>query len=178
MHPTGLPIFPAPAASSTRATAAGVKADRRSPAGLGLDTGEDRRTLATAGTGNTQVTFTRITCIMPRSARSGVVRGASLRRQFVVLVASSRKTPAGRRLRLHGCPHAEQLARQVEQCPTSRTLLASTRGSQNGLWLGQPLTTGVAMALLGANLVVMLAVALYIAHRLDLLDVYVGSLNR
>ena len=47
--------MPAPAASSTRRTAAGVKADRRSPAGLGLDTGEDRRTLATAGTANTQV---------------------------------------------------------------------------------------------------------------------------
>lgn len=45
-------------------------------------------------------------------------------------------------------------------------------------WLGQPLTTGVTMALLGANLVVMLAVALYIAHRLDLLDMDVGSLNR
>ena len=67
MHPTGLPIFPAPAASSTRRTAAGVKADRRSPAGLGLDPGEDRRTLATAGTANTQVTFVRITCIMPMS---------------------------------------------------------------------------------------------------------------
>jgi hypothetical protein len=63
MHPTGLPIFPAPAASSTRRTAAGVKADRRSPAGLGLDTGEDRRTLTMAGA------TTPITCIMPRSAR-------------------------------------------------------------------------------------------------------------
>jgi hypothetical protein len=52
MHHTGLPILPAPAASSTRRTAAGVKADRRSPAGLGLDTGEDRRTLATAGAAN------------------------------------------------------------------------------------------------------------------------------
>jgi len=70
MHPTRPPIFPAPAASSTRRTAAGVKADRRSPAGLGLDADEDRRTLATAGTGNTQVTFTQITCIMPRSVRA------------------------------------------------------------------------------------------------------------
>jgi hypothetical protein len=70
MHPTGLPIFPAPAASSTRRTTAGVKADRRSPAGLGLDTGEDRRTLATAGTANTQATFTRITCIMPPRVNS------------------------------------------------------------------------------------------------------------
>lgn len=59
MHPTGLPIFPAPAASSTRRTAAGVKADRRSPAGLGLDTGEDRRTLTLTGA------TTQITCIMP-----------------------------------------------------------------------------------------------------------------
>jgi hypothetical protein len=66
MHPTRPSIFPEPAASSTRRTAAGVKADRRSPAGLGLDASEDRRTLATAGTPNTQVTFTRITCIMPR----------------------------------------------------------------------------------------------------------------
>ena len=67
MHPTTPPIFPAPAASSTRRTAARVKADRRSPEGLGLDPGEDRRTLATAGTANTQVTFVRITCIMPMS---------------------------------------------------------------------------------------------------------------
>ena len=69
MHPTRPSIFPAPAASSTRRTAAGVKADRRSPAGLGLDPGEDRRTLATAGTANTQATFTQITCIMPMCAR-------------------------------------------------------------------------------------------------------------
>jgi len=69
MHPTTPSIFPEPAASSTRRTAAGVKADRRSPAGLGLDTGEDRRTLATAGTANTQVTFIPITCIMPMRAR-------------------------------------------------------------------------------------------------------------
>ena len=69
MHPTRPSIFPAPAASSTRRTAAGVKADRRSPAGLGLDPGEDRRTLATAGTANTHITCTRITCIMPRWAR-------------------------------------------------------------------------------------------------------------
>jgi len=63
MHPTGLPIFPAPTASSTRRTAAGVKADRRSPAGLGLDAGEDRRTLTLAGA------TTQITCIMPMSGR-------------------------------------------------------------------------------------------------------------
>ena len=65
MHPTTPPIFPAPAASSPRRTAAGVKADRRSPAGLGLDPSEDRRTLATAGTAKTQNTSTKITCIMP-----------------------------------------------------------------------------------------------------------------
>jgi hypothetical protein len=70
MHPTTPSIFPEPAASSTRRTAAGVKADRRSPAGLGLDTGEDRRTLATAGTANTQVTFIPITCIMPMCGRA------------------------------------------------------------------------------------------------------------
>ena len=58
MHPTGLLIFPAPAASSTRRSAAGVKADRRSPVGLGLDAGEDRRTLTLAGA------TTQITCIM------------------------------------------------------------------------------------------------------------------
>jgi hypothetical protein len=39
-----------PAAFTTRRTAAGVTADRRSPEGLGLDTGEDRRILTTAGT--------------------------------------------------------------------------------------------------------------------------------
>jgi hypothetical protein len=70
MHSTTPPIFPAPAASSTRRTAAGVKADRRSPAGLGLDPGEDRRTLATAGTVKTQNTSTKITCIMPMSGRA------------------------------------------------------------------------------------------------------------
>jgi hypothetical protein len=51
MHTTTPTVSPtAPAASNTRRTAAGVKADRRSPAGPGLDTGEDRRTLTTAGT--------------------------------------------------------------------------------------------------------------------------------
>jgi hypothetical protein len=43
----------APAASNPRRTAAGVKADRRSPAGPGLDTGEDQRTLTKAGTTRT-----------------------------------------------------------------------------------------------------------------------------
>lgn len=51
MHTTPATVSPgAPAASNTRRTAAGVKADRRSPAGPGLDTGEDRRILARAGT--------------------------------------------------------------------------------------------------------------------------------
>jgi hypothetical protein len=77
MHHTGSPIFPAPAASSTRRTAAGVKADRRSPAGLGLDTGEDRRTLTTAGAANTQITSIRITCIMPMSVHQVVVTTAA-----------------------------------------------------------------------------------------------------
>jgi len=38
-----------PAAPNTRCTAADVKADRRSPEGPGLDTGEDQRTLTKAG---------------------------------------------------------------------------------------------------------------------------------
>src|SRR6266545_1923280 len=46
--PTDSPT--APAAPHRRRTAADVKADRRSPAGPGLDTGEDRRTLTKAGT--------------------------------------------------------------------------------------------------------------------------------
>jgi len=51
MHTTTPTISPtAPAAPNTRRTAAGVKADRRPPAGPGLDTGEDRRTLTKAGT--------------------------------------------------------------------------------------------------------------------------------
>ena len=51
MHTTTPTISPtAHAASNPRRTAAGVKADRRSPAGPGLDTGEDRRTLNQAGT--------------------------------------------------------------------------------------------------------------------------------
>jgi hypothetical protein len=76
MHPTAPPILPAPAALSTRRTAAGVKADRRSPAGLGLDTGEDRRTLITAGTANTQITSIKITCIMPLTERVGFTNRA------------------------------------------------------------------------------------------------------
>ena len=44
-------------------------------------------------------------------------------------------------------------------------------------WLRKPLTTGTALALLGANVLVMLLIALYLAHRLDQLDIYVGSIN-
>jgi len=51
MHPTTPTVsLTAPAASNTRRAAAGAKADRRSPAGPGLDTGEVRRTLTKAGT--------------------------------------------------------------------------------------------------------------------------------
>jgi len=51
MHTSPPTVSPtAPAAPKARRTAAGVKADRRSPAGPGLDTGEDRRTLTQAGT--------------------------------------------------------------------------------------------------------------------------------
>jgi len=44
-------------------------------------------------------------------------------------------------------------------------------------WLRKPLTTGTAIALLGANVLVMLLIALYLAHRLDQLDMYVGSIS-
>ena len=74
MHPTGLPILPAPAASSTRRTAAGVTAERRPPAGLGLDAGEDRRTLTLAGA------TTQITCIMPKSGPQKVIDREALDR--------------------------------------------------------------------------------------------------
>ena len=47
--PTTPDPFPAAAAASNpRCTAADVKADRRSPAGPGLETGEDQRTLTKA----------------------------------------------------------------------------------------------------------------------------------
>jgi hypothetical protein len=38
-------------------------------------------------------------------------------------------------------------------------------------------STGTAIALLGANVLVMLLVTLYLAHRLDQLDMYVGSIG-
>ena len=44
-------------------------------------------------------------------------------------------------------------------------------------WLRKPLTTGAAIALLGANVLVLFLIALYLAHRLDQLDVYVGSIS-
>ncbi len=72
----------APAASTARCAAAGVKADRRSPEGLGLDTGEDRRTLTPARSAITpgpadpasaaadnKIDLHRITHIMPLGGR-------------------------------------------------------------------------------------------------------------
>ncbi len=44
-------------------------------------------------------------------------------------------------------------------------------------WLRKPVSTGTAIALLGANVLVMLLVTLYLAHRLDQLDMYVGSIG-
>src|SRR6185503_19116623 len=92
MHPTGLPIFPTPAASSTRRTAAGVKAGRRSPAGLGLDAGEDRRTLTLAGA------TTQITCIM--SMRVGA-RGSAVREMF-----AGRRSQSGPAMSMFGTTHS------------------------------------------------------------------------
>ncbi len=70
----------APAAPTARRAAAGVKADRRSPEGLGLDTGEDQRTLTPARSAITpgpadpasaaadnKIDLHRITHIMPLS---------------------------------------------------------------------------------------------------------------
>jgi hypothetical protein len=78
---TTLPVFPAaPAASNTRWTAAGVQADRRSPAGPGLDTGEDQRTLTEAGTAPTtdpdHVHNAAIRAVMPMTGHrsSGLCR--------------------------------------------------------------------------------------------------------
>ena len=44
-------------------------------------------------------------------------------------------------------------------------------------WLRKPLTTGTAIALLGVNVLVLLLIALYLAHRMDQLDMYVGSIS-
>ena len=77
MHTTSPTVSSGPpAASHTRRTAAGVKADRRSPEGPGLDTGEDRRTLKQAGTNQTP---TQITCIMQMIGRSTHDDGSSAR---------------------------------------------------------------------------------------------------
>src|SRR6266545_6422795 len=88
MHPTTPTVSPtAPAASNTRRTAAGVKADRRSPEGPGLDTGEDRRTPPKAGTTPTDTDHRhnaelRVSLPMTRASvgrRSGEVAAASFR---------------------------------------------------------------------------------------------------
>ena len=44
-------------------------------------------------------------------------------------------------------------------------------------WLRKPLTTGTAIALLGVNVLVLLLIALYLVHRMDQLDMYVGSIS-
>ena len=44
-------------------------------------------------------------------------------------------------------------------------------------WLNRPLTTGTAIVLLGANVLVMLLIALYLSHRLDQLDTFLGSIS-
>ena len=44
-------------------------------------------------------------------------------------------------------------------------------------WLRKPLTTGAAIALLGVNVLVMLLIVVYLDHRLDQLDLYVGSIS-
>jgi len=74
MHTTTPTVSPtAPAAPNTRRTAAGVKADRRSPAGPGIDTGEDRRTLTTAGT--TPTTDTSVPPLLLLALRMVAVAG-------------------------------------------------------------------------------------------------------
>ena len=113
MHPGGLPIFPAPAASSTCRTAAGVKAERRSPAGLGLNAGEDRRTLTMAGA------TTQITYIMPRSARVDDMRH---------FAACDVSTPLSRRLR-----RTSALCRTN---PAASSLAGRSGRSGGSSWLG------------------------------------------
>jgi len=58
-----------PIAATPRRPAADVKAGRRPPAGLGLDTGENRRTLPGYGDAENTNTLTTITHIMPNSVR-------------------------------------------------------------------------------------------------------------
>ena len=56
-----------PIAATPRRPAADVKAGRRPPEGLGLDTGENRRILSGCGNGENRNTLTTITHIMPMS---------------------------------------------------------------------------------------------------------------
>jgi hypothetical protein len=58
-----------PTAAIPRRPAADVKAGRRPPEGLGLDTGENRRTLSGHGDAENPNTLTRITGIMPMTGR-------------------------------------------------------------------------------------------------------------
>src|SRR5439155_15028440 len=58
-----------PIAATPRRPAADVKAGRRPPAGLGLDTGENRRILAGCEHAENRNTLTTITHIMPMSGR-------------------------------------------------------------------------------------------------------------
>jgi hypothetical protein len=58
-----------PIAATPRRPAADVKAGRRPPEGLGLDTGENRRILSGCGHGENRNILTTITHIMPMSAR-------------------------------------------------------------------------------------------------------------
>jgi hypothetical protein len=55
-----------PTAAIPRRPVADVKAGRRPPEGLGLDTGENRRILSGCGHGEYRNTLTTITHIMPR----------------------------------------------------------------------------------------------------------------
>ena len=79
----------APAASDTRCTAADVKAERRSPEGLGLDTGEDQRTLPKAGTTAT-TPQDHVHNADERSWRSSLGPGRSVRRAASSTVARRR----------------------------------------------------------------------------------------
>ena len=51
------------------------------------------------------------------------------------------------------------------------------QGESERAWLRKPVSTGTAIALLGANVLVMVLVTLYLAHRLDQLDMYVGGIG-
>jgi hypothetical protein len=64
-----------PIAATPRRPAADVKAGRRPPAGLGLDTGENRRILSGYEHPENRNTLTTITHIMPMSGRRWTVEG-------------------------------------------------------------------------------------------------------